>query len=414
MICPGCKSMIPDDSRFCQVCGRNMQERVTLNYPPLSDPFSTLGDLDRDICNNIQDDHIIDCAHHDDGGRVHDVGKDGLWRDKKVHGTGRNVLAASPKKNAWFCTSCGNAVPADSVFCEHCGKKLLAMPAQKKFQWKKWMTVAVCCSVLLLVTLAIPLDKSVPIQNNMHASNTTSNGFDELTPPAGYDEINSITQEYLDTSVDAIYKMKEHNGDKWFCRISVPAWITASPEKVDTGDAWNPNYIYLFDASEYEDLEFCSVTKGTDQMVIVGITGVSCTPIIEMDYTIPYYLAAYSGSIHYRRSIGYMIGGYNEDFEEINGQDPSNYLNRLSKRYNVFRAKKGETFTFSYYSGTDYLEDTVIANHYYYIIGDYKTHISLPITKTTEGYFLVDYSELSPGYYWFSVGNRETIIEIRE
>lgn len=57
---------------------------------------------------------------------------------------------------------------------------------------------------------------------------------------------------------------------------------------------------------------------------------------------------------------------------------------------------------------------TVVANHYYYIIGDNKTHISLPITKTTESYFLVDYSELASGYYWFSVGNRETIIEVKE
>ena len=109
-----------------------------------------------------------------------------------------------------------------------------------------------------------------------------------------------------------------------------------------------------------------------------------------------------------------MIRGYDEDFEQINGQDPSAYLNRLSDRYNVFRAKKGEPFTFSYYSGTEYLEETVVANHYYYIVGDNKTHISLPITKTTEGYFLVDYSELTPGYYWFSVGNRETIIEVKE
>lgn len=109
----------------------------------------------------------------------------------------------------------------------------------------------------------------------------------------------------------------------------------------------------------------------------------------------------------------YLIGGYDEEFEEINGQDPSAYLNRLSDYYNVFRANKGENFTFSYYSGTEYLEETVTADHFYYIIEDYKEYISLPVTKTTDGYFLVDYSELSPGYYWFGVGGNDTIIEIK-
>ena len=305
------------------------------------------------------------------------------------------------KRNTLFCTGCGNPTPADSVFCEHCGKQLRAIPVRKKFQWKKLIPVAVCFVILMLGILLFPRNTDVAVVE------------EEVCPP-DYDILYSKTKENMDSSDTGIFKMKEYNGNTWFCRISVPAWLTASAETVDTGDIWNPNYLYLFDASEYGDLDFGSLTKGIDQMAIVGITGVSCTPVIEMDYTIPYYLAAYSGSIHYRRSIGYMIRGYNEDFEQINGQDPSAYLNRLSDRYNVFRAKKGESFTFSYYSGTEYLEDTVVANHYYYIVGDNKTHISLPITKTTEGYFLVDYSELAPGYYLFSVGNRDTIIEVKE
>ncbi len=250
------------------------------------------------------------------------------------------------------------------------------------------------------------------IDNN--TTNNSNNAMDEFAPPAGYDERYSITKEYIASSTEGIYKMKEYNGNTWFCKVSVPIIGSSVCKEVDTGNIWKPNYLYLLNTANYDDFSFKSVTKGQDQLVLVGITYASCTPIIEMDYTIPYYLGAYSGSIHYRCYIG-ILGGHNEDIEEINGQDPSAYLNRLSDRYNVFRADEGETFTFSYFSGTDYLEESVIADHFYYIIGDSKSEISLPVTKTKEGYFLVDYSELTPGYYCFSAGwLKETIIEIKD
>ena len=59
MICPECKSMISDDSMFCQVCGRNVQERTTFNRPQYADPFANLGDLDPDTGNNIQGDNVF-------------------------------------------------------------------------------------------------------------------------------------------------------------------------------------------------------------------------------------------------------------------------------------------------------------------------------------------------------------------
>ncbi len=249
---------------------------------------------------------------------------------------------------------------------------------------------------------------------NNNGANNSNNVVDEFTPPAGYDKSYSTTKEYIASSTEGIYKMKEFNGNTWFCRVSVPSWGTSARKEVDTGDIWNPYYLYLLNTANYEDFTFQSVTKGQDQLVLVGMTYASCTPIIEMDYTIPYYLGAYSGSIHYRRYIGFL-GGYNEDIEEINGQEPSAYLNRLSDHYNVFRADEGEAFTFSYFSGTDYLEETVITDHFYYITADGDSDISLPVTKTKEGYFLVDYSELSPGYYCFSAGWLEgTIIEIKD
>ena len=281
------------------------------------------------------------------------------------------------------------------------------------------LVVVIITVIVCIVMTIISTAYSNPNTNgdggsiNNDATNNSNDVIDEFTPPAGYDERYSITKEYITSATEGVYKMKEFNGDTWFCRVSVPLFVSTVRKEVDTGNIWKPNYLHLVNATNYDDFSFKSVTKGQDQLVLVGITYASCTPIIEMDYTIPYYLGAYSGSIHYRRYIGFL-GGYNEDIEEINGQDPSAYLNRLSDRYNVFRADEGEIFTFSYFSGTDYLEESVIADHFYYIIGDSKSEISLPVTRTKEGYFLVDYSELAPGYYRFDVGGDDTIIEIKD
>lgn len=240
----------------------------------------------------------------------------------------------------------------------------------------------------------------------------TAPSSSDLIRPSGYNASYSIPKDYISDANTGIYKMREFNGNTWFCRVSVPAWDAIVSEQVDSGDAWNPYYLRLVNTEKYVDFTFQSVSKSQDKMAIVGLTEVWCTPIIEANYTIPYYLGAYNNSIHYKRSIGYLIGGSDEDIEQINGQDPSAYLNRLSKYYNVFRANRGEAFTFSYYDGTDLLSETVNANHYYYIIAEHNEYISLPVTKTTEGYFMVDYSSLTPGYYWFSVGGNETILKI--
>lgn len=386
MICRKCNAIVPDDSLFCVVCGSDMREATKSNtMHEYGDPFSSLGDL----CDDNQNNNADTCVD------ISDPPEEPV--KKKVY-----------IKDTLFCTACGRHTPADAAFCEHCGKQLVLKPKPDPFRWKRWMTAVACCLVVFISGVYV-------IKGISNGSDNNGNGgaVDEFTPPVGYDERFSITSEYIASSDDGIYKMKDFNGKTWFCQVSIPAWSTIVSETVDTGDIWNPYYLYVVNTESYEDFSFQSVTRGQDQLAIVGITGVSCAPIIEMDYTIPYKLGVYDGTIHYKNSIGYLIGGYDEEFEEINGQDPSAYLNRLSDYYNVFRANKGENFTFSYYSGTEYLEETVTADHFYYIIEDYKEYISLPVTKTTDGYFLVDYSELSPGYYWFGVGGNDTIIEIK-
>ena len=446
MICSKCNAIIQDDSTFCHICGANtiLCNKGTTSADPFvalgdldnlapehgtsiktdnfnnadttcrahkSDPFTALDDLDNAdnrYGNHIRNDDVIGHSCYGDATRVYYVGDDGLWRDKVVH----DLPEKSHKGNTLFCTECGKPVPENSVFCEHCGKRLNPVKSHKSFRrenikpkgfpWKKLAIAAACVAVLVTGILLLPKNSGL----------TDSAQPYQVSRPDGYDERYSITKEYISSAEDGIYKMREYGGDTWFCRVSVPNWNYSVSEEVSSGDFWHPYYLYMLDTENYTDFTFQSVAKGKDQLALVGTTIVKCAPIIEMDYTIPYYLGVYSGSIHYRRGIGF-ISGHNEEFEEINGQDPSTYINRVSDLYNVFRSNRGESFTFSYFSGTDYVEDTVIADCFYYIIEDYNNYISLPVTKTTEGYFVADYSELSPGYYWFSVGDGDTIIEIK-
>lgn len=397
MECPRCRMLIPSDSRFCQACGNDLKTNCDSNkVKGKNDPFSSLGDLcDKSITVN---------------------------RDKIT------------EPDTLCCSACGMNNPKDAIFCEHCGTRMVGSHTPF-FSWKKWMPLVACCAaVFVLVIVAfnnIGFDMNGGAKGETVDKVTASVEFDErhsitkdrapaskkennkATLPIGYDERYSIIKDDIATAEEGIYKMKEFKGDTWFCRVSVPSWHCIARKMVETGDIWNPYYLYVVNAAQHEDFSFQTVTKGEDKLAVIGITDVSCAPIIEMGYTIPYKLGVDDGSIHDRSSIGYSIGGYSGEIEKINDQEPSNYLNRLSEYYNVLRAEKGEKFSFSYFSGTEYLKDTVIADHYYYIIEEYTKYISLPTTKTTEGYFFVDYSELNPGYYWFSAGDYDTIIEIK-
>ncbi len=255
-------------------------------------------------------------------------------------------------------------------------------------------------AVLLILTLGI----------SSIACSTKSQG---PTPPDGYEY--ALTEEsMLDTS-QGLYKFKTHNGTTWFLRVSEHTWSAAtfSEIKIDSTDGSDPKYLNFVNADRREPFAFASVTKGQDQIAVVDSTYVKCAPILETGHTIQYVLGGSNGTIEYRRSVGYLIGSENEEFEELNGQDPNSYRSRLSAYYPILRAEKDEEFTFSYYSGTDYLSDTVVADRFYYIAGGGNQRISLPIEKTQNGYFIVDYSALQPGLYHFYFDGLGTIIEIK-
>lgn len=119
--CPRCRTLIQSDSRFCQACGNDLHKSGdSYKVKGKDDPFSSLGDLCDEPIKVIPPDP-----------------------DKK------------PEPGMLFCPACKMNNPKDSIFCEHCGKRLITIPdPPPEFKWKTWMTVASCC-MALIVLLAV-------------------------------------------------------------------------------------------------------------------------------------------------------------------------------------------------------------------------------------------------------------------
>lgn len=205
--------------------------------------------------------------------------------------------------------------------------------------------------------------------------------------------------------IDGIYKMCEYSDETWLCKISDPAMYSKPREEIGSD-----RFLHIKDDMINFTIE--TIKKGKDAMVVKGITGAVCTPVLEMGFTIPYRFSVYDNSIHSKIPVGKAVGGYWEDFEEINGENPNKYINKISDYCNVLKATYGEEFSFGYYSGTEFVEDICVADAFYYVLGNDSTYIDLPSTKTKDGYFVIDFSELSPGYYCFMVRDDHAIIKV--
>ena len=80
--------------------------------------------------------------------------------------------------------------------------------------------------------------------------------------------------------------------------------------------------------------------------------------------------------------------------------------------HNMYNLNHGETYTLSSFEGTNYFEEEVTADWYYYACNDFDHKIVLKPELTKEGYAIVDFSTLEPGFYCVNIGIHN-IIEIR-
>lgn len=137
MKCPNCDAIVPDDSAFCENCGRRVLVADAISVPKHgnSNGFKPMGSLSGGV-----------------------PGKRKIA--PPVIQNIPQVDRPKPERKGSFCDHCGNQIPENSDFCQHCGKRLTKTPVQKNFQWKNWMTAAVCCVVLLMGALIIPWGNS--------------------------------------------------------------------------------------------------------------------------------------------------------------------------------------------------------------------------------------------------------------
>lgn len=95
MICPKCHNNIHDGSKFCSVCGNNLQ------FVELICPHCHTKALNK---------HAFFC--HECG---HSLGNGGF----------RNQVDVAKAKEESICIDCHSIIPADSHYCPDCGQKAL-------------------------------------------------------------------------------------------------------------------------------------------------------------------------------------------------------------------------------------------------------------------------------------------------
>lgn len=151
--CPRCRTLVQSDSRFCQACGNDLHKSGdSYKVKGKDDPFSSLGDLCDEPIKVIPPDP-----------------------DKK------------PEPGMLFCPACKMNNPKDSIFCEHCGKRLITIPdPPPEFKWKTWMTVASCCMALIVLLAVWGLGEQ-----------TEGPGWEETGPQSGYVESLSNTCDFI-------------------------------------------------------------------------------------------------------------------------------------------------------------------------------------------------------------------------
>lgn len=145
-------------------------------------------------------------------------------------------------------------------------------------------------------------------------------------------------------------------------------------------------------------------------------------------YTIPLNFHALSGAyvddesvdvspeyFHLSKYVNFAYNLQATDLEECNGEDIKTYVNSRSNifhethtpyhEYKLIDAEKNEEFTFGFYKGTAWEEFTVKAIVEYYEVDAAKPPISVPIERTKNGYFKVDFSNLKAGLYYVPTYN---------
>jgi hypothetical protein len=176
----------------------------------------------------------------------------------------------------------------------------------------------------------------------------------------------------------------------------------------------------LYDA----DFELPKIPNNA-QLVIIGITDVAIYEVAYDGWTIPVglslgvpggpnpggWIQTYAES----KILAKYSSGSDQAFETINGNPPSDYVDRmlytgyrylLASFHGILVASQGEEFTFAWWRGTDWVQETYTADKRFYALPTYgiddAIQANYEIVKTQDGYFEVDF--LTPPIGCYGVG----------
>ncbi|MDR2600595.1 MAG: hypothetical protein LBC73_10025, partial [Oscillospiraceae bacterium] len=176
------------------------------------------------------------------------------------------------------------------------------------------------------------------------------------------------------------------------------------------------------------------------QYVIIGITDIAIYEPAHTGWTIPMGLAFWDAT---RENLGgwwwiseqnkllkhgwYINSGstYDQEFIEVNGEAPTNYVHRmiytgyyylLSATHGILNASQNEKFTFSWMSGTDWVEVSYIADKRFFTLPTadrYGIQANYYVSETRNGYFEVIFITPPVGYYGIGhyAGNYDMVVE---
>ena len=200
MICKSCSRKLPDDSKFCQYCGKKIQsmrktekyncstEKQTEKKYDLIENQEELEQSPTNISTKLTVSPFLSPSMPDD--------------DKKsIYGPTISVQQAAPNKH---CQKCGNRITDSQVYCSCCGKKQTNQKGKKRI--KEAITIACIMITALAIVLVVGFGLYVIIYQQKSYDLTTT--ISELGSGDCY--VYSITDSTGESVTDIFYTENQY------------------------------------------------------------------------------------------------------------------------------------------------------------------------------------------------------------
>ena len=167
--------------------------------------------------------------------------------------------------------------------------------------------------------------------------------------------------------------------------------------------------VYLLDGS----LQIQRVPNNA-QLVLIGVDRATARQVVHNGYTIPYYVD-FGIRLEQNSKVGLSSEGYSGSYtwyETINGKPPYDFSSRmvytrqsysLMQTHGVFNLEKNEQISFGRFIGTEFRENTFVADKRFFT--SRIANLDLNVERTMDGYFLLNIPNSTNGYYYIDCLN---------